>query len=86
MIIIKINKNRIIYLEKLSLDNWAQFEDLEIDFPTPEPSSSLTPIIYFIGRNGSGKTRLFQAIRSIFFGENDSSLGENFNIFDLISI
>ncbi|MHA1341810.1 MAG: hypothetical protein ACTSO2_17720, partial [Promethearchaeota archaeon] len=75
-------KSKSIFIEKLTLENWAQFENNTLNFPVPKTQSDGIPIIYFIGRNGSGKTRLFQAIRVALFGKNDTSIGQNPNLFD----
>ena len=76
---------KIVYFKKLALENWAQFQNNSIIFPEIEFDKNNINIFYFLGENGVGKTRLFQAFRATLFGENDSSISKfkNNNLFEL---
>ncbi len=78
-------QKKIVYFKKLTLENWAQFQNNQIIFPEIEFDKNNIIIFYFLGENGVGKTRLFQAFRATLFGENDSSISKfkNSSLFEL---
>ncbi|MGQ4876239.1 MAG: hypothetical protein ACP6IY_19395 [Promethearchaeia archaeon] len=65
---------KYIYFKKLTLENWAQYQNISFDFPKIDLNKKETKVLYFLAENGVGKTRLLEAFRAVLFGENDSSL------------
>jgi len=56
-----------ILLKEVVFENFAQFRNFNIEFPDPSDSGE-SPILYFLGDNGAGKTRLFNGIKIAIFG------------------
>ncbi len=59
-----------IILKEVSFENYAQFINFHIEFPDPSDTGE-NPILYFLGDNGAGKTRLFNGIKLAIFGTDD---------------
>jgi DNA sulfur modification protein DndD len=53
-----------VFLEELKMKNWAQFDEQIIKFCI-DPQKNIT---YILGKNGSGKTTVFDAIFTALFG------------------
>ncbi len=60
-----------MFLRQLKLRNWKAFEDARFDFPRPEKKKN---VILIGGRNGFGKTSLFEAIALGIFGREGIGL------------
>ena len=62
-----------IKLVSLTLENWAQYNKETIEFNTEDKSGNI-PVTFFLGENGVGKTKIFEAIRVCLFSDKDSSI------------
>lgn len=62
-------------IQRVVLKNYRQFRDLQIDFPKPTGANSDLHIL--IGRNGTGKTNLLNAINWCLYGDEPHLSGES---------
>lgn len=51
--------NNYLYIKKITFENWAQYDDLKIEFPLPNDENAEIPVFYFLGNNGAGKNENF---------------------------
>ena len=56
-------------LHKLQLKNIGSFKEGKLDFITENDNEKTPPVIIITGENGTGKTIILDAIRSMLFGE-----------------
>lgn len=56
-----------MYLRSIHLRDWKAFESARFDFPSPRPNKN---VILIGGRNGFGKTTLFEALALGLFGRD----------------
>jgi energy-coupling factor transporter ATP-binding protein EcfA2 len=68
-----------IKLCKLIIKGYDQFKDIELDFTDPKTGEPLEKIC-FIGRNGTGKSKLLRVINSCFVHQGPGSTSSTGNI------
>jgi predicted ATP-binding protein involved in virulence len=80
-----------MYLKNLRLKNIGPFKDVKLDFEKLDSEDKSPPVIILTGENGTGKSVIVDAIRTLLLGitysiERDVTASENFLISSEISI